>query len=302
MPLVSCYILTYNQSYDDIEIPIKSVCEQNYARIELIISDDGSKEFSKEIVEKIVKKYDKRFESVIININPQNLGTVKHVNCVHELMKGDIICGLGGGDSFYSENTVGEIVDYFLNSENLLVYSKRKILLPSGNSQIEPSKRVVKLITQKHNDLLNCICRRGNLISGMGMYYKRELFQLIGKYDERFRLLEDYPFFVKLCFENIRFGYMDELTVKYALGGVSTGKKINPVLAEDFKKVTNELIYPNRYRLSKWTQRVVCFKYKKNKCKGKIDYMGILIRYPDVVAYRLYVEISQRLKKRIRYN
>ena len=42
-------------------------------------------------------------------------------------------------------------------------------------------------------------------------------------------LLEDYPFYVNLAFNNEKIGYIDNPTIQYELGGISTASNRNPL-------------------------------------------------------------------------
>ena len=58
MTKFSVVITHYNQM-NYIEEAIKSVCNQNYKSVELIVADDCSKDFKKNIVKNMIKKYNK---------------------------------------------------------------------------------------------------------------------------------------------------------------------------------------------------------------------------------------------------
>ena len=74
---VSVIILTYNQM-DYLYDAIKSVLNQDYPNIELIVSDDASCNFQKGMLEKFIEenKTD-NIKNTIIIVNSSNVGTVK---------------------------------------------------------------------------------------------------------------------------------------------------------------------------------------------------------------------------------
>ena len=74
----------------------------------------------------------------------------------------------------------------------------------------------------------------GNFVSGASTYYKKEIFDKYGLFDEKYKLLEDYPFYVNLAFNNEKIGYIDYPTIQYELGGISTASNRNPLLDQDY--------------------------------------------------------------------
>ena len=78
-PLVSVVVLTYNSS-SFIEQTLNSVLKQNYERIELIVSDDGSKDITCRIVEEWIDIHSKSFERCALIKSYTNRGTCKNYN------------------------------------------------------------------------------------------------------------------------------------------------------------------------------------------------------------------------------
>ena len=69
-----------------------------------------------------------------------------------------------------------------------------------------PSLYQVSLLDQS-NHFFEYIMKYGNFVSGASTYYKKEIFDKYGLFDEKYKLLEDYPFYVNLAFNNEKIGY-----------------------------------------------------------------------------------------------
>ena len=95
-PLVSLTITTYNHSVC-IERAIQSALSQNYSPLEIIISDDCSKDDTFEVARKAVRNYSGPHQ-ILLRKNPINLGLIPHVNLVLELARGELVCGSSGDD------------------------------------------------------------------------------------------------------------------------------------------------------------------------------------------------------------
>ena len=78
-PLVSVCIITYNSSNFILDT-LESVKVQTYKDIELIISDDGSKDNTVEVCRKWLMLNKKRFVNIVLLVSEQNLGISANYN------------------------------------------------------------------------------------------------------------------------------------------------------------------------------------------------------------------------------
>lgn len=91
-PLISVIIPAYNiENY--IERCLKSVCEQTYTNLEIIVIDDGSKDRTREIIDKIAQE-----DSRIIPIHKENAGVSAARNTGLDKATGDYIGFVDGDD------------------------------------------------------------------------------------------------------------------------------------------------------------------------------------------------------------
>lgn len=94
---VSYCVFTYNQE-TYVEESVKSVINQTYSSLEIIISDDCSTDNTYSIIQRMVKDY-KGKHNIIVNQNKKNLGIGAHFsNVIHDIASGDLIILLGGDD------------------------------------------------------------------------------------------------------------------------------------------------------------------------------------------------------------
>jgi glycosyltransferase involved in cell wall biosynthesis len=89
LPLVSFVLIAYNQEQFIAEA-IQGAFAQTYSPLEIILSDDCSRDGTFRIMEEMANAYHGP-HTVILNRNPKNLGIGGHVNRVMELAQGEWI-------------------------------------------------------------------------------------------------------------------------------------------------------------------------------------------------------------------
>ena len=231
-PEVTIYILVYNNA-EELPATITSVMKQTYTDAEIILSDDGSQNYDAAILEQYAATLRKKYGRVRININEKNLGTVKHLNKVLKMADGRYLLSCSSGDVFADEDTVEKIVKAFKRKKTLLLTTRRVDVLP-GKKKVRPFAVLGILLTLAPGMLLNYMVRKKNVISGCCTFYRKELFERYGYFDERYHLVEDYPYYVMLLQKGVRFGWSGMVSVRHRLGGVSTGR-IHPSIYKDIE-------------------------------------------------------------------
>jgi glycosyltransferase involved in cell wall biosynthesis len=95
-PLLTFSIGAYNQERF-IRSAVEGAFVQTYSPLQIILSDDCSKDRTFEIMEQMASAYRGPHE-VVLNRNPKNLGLVGHVNRLVQLMRGELIVMAAGDD------------------------------------------------------------------------------------------------------------------------------------------------------------------------------------------------------------
>ncbi len=106
-PLVSVVIPAYNHE-NYIQETIKSIINQTYKNIELVIVDDGSKDSTWQKILDMKEDCEKRFSNVCFETK-ENEGTCKTLNHLLELAKGDYIYLIASDDVSYPEAIESEL-------------------------------------------------------------------------------------------------------------------------------------------------------------------------------------------------
>jgi glycosyltransferase involved in cell wall biosynthesis len=95
-PLISFFIWCYNQE-QFIREAVEGAFSQDYAPLEIVISDDCSKDRTFEIVQQLACAY-RGPHRVVLNRNPQNLGIGGNVSRTMGLCHGELLVMAGGDD------------------------------------------------------------------------------------------------------------------------------------------------------------------------------------------------------------
>ncbi|MBR2246821.1 MAG: glycosyltransferase [Bacilli bacterium] len=190
--LVSVVIPAYNhEKY--IEAAIKSVLNQTYKNIELIVEDDSSTDNTAKIIKKIK---DKRLKTVFPK---KNKGTVRTINHLLNMCKGDYIAILGSDDVWYPEK-IEKQLKYFKKGIGA-VFSMADIIDEKGNKYDEDkefSEDIFKYENMSQAKRLRLFYEKGNHLCHPSSIVTREVLEEIGLYNPLYRQLHDFDYWTRL--------------------------------------------------------------------------------------------------------
>ena len=116
-PLVSIGIPTFNRG-NSLERAIKSILNQKYKNIEILISDNNSEDNTQEIC----LSYQKKFKNISYNRNPKNYGAFFNWKNVLNSSKGEYFMWLCD-DDYIDENYVQTCINHFSINKELTIVS-----------------------------------------------------------------------------------------------------------------------------------------------------------------------------------
>ncbi|CAJ1853123.1 hypothetical protein IIDPJIOB_02418 [Aeromonas veronii] len=276
---VSIITLIYN-NWHFLDCAIQSVANQkineNYD-VEYILLDDGSNDLDIEYIKSLLQNV--CFESRLI-INSENIGTVASLNKAIEVSSGDIIVPLSADDCFYDDNVVNDIIVEFEKSNALIVTGLRIPVANGIEYESLPAKIEWSIFSQREQ-LLRYILLHGNIISGASTYYHRNIFSEIGFFDTAYRLIEDYPYYVKALTLGYDIKILKRNTIKYGVDGVSSSVVVNPTVQRDFLAFLNIILDRNDISLmdrrSIYFNRVLTCSQRKQKSLLYLD--QVVVRF-----------------------
>ena len=306
-PLVTVAILAYN-NLNFIQDCLDSVLEQDYENIQLIVSDDGTKSFDSETLEYYINCHkNENIKSVFVHTMPQNSGTSINFNYVLSLAEGKYIKYIAADDLFYDVHSLSDLV-MAAESENSNVVIARA---PNYDMYLErqqwiyPSDEHWAMMKDAARDpkMFFGIMSQFCLISAPATLMNRQLLQKYGGADEKYRLIEDWPLWMKLLRDNEMFTFLDKSVVIYRSGGVSNGEK-HAAYAEhqiEYANVIRDecLCYPDamankhQYQLAKSSEHTHRFEGERMLIKEKniLNKIVFFFRYLDIYSAKLTEKI-----------
>jgi len=281
-PLVSVIILSYN-NFSYIYEALRSLLEQDYSNIELIISDDGSKDFNKsEIEDFLLENKKNNIKNVNFLINEKNLGTVKSINNAIKKSRGEFVIFFAADDAFYDHKCLSKFIaafkklpqDEFIVSAQLGMYdiSLQKLI------KLFVSKQHIELLKKNSPKELFSEMANKCITAAASTCYRKKLFEKVGYFDERYKLIEDWSSALKFSRLGIKYHYVDFIAFKHRDGGVSHGnvngeKRLNKKYDLDLINIMKYEVLPYLNLLSEAQKKTFMTFYKSHEWRFKYNYV-----------------------------
>ncbi len=207
--LFSIIIATYNCGRK-IENTLNSILTQNRDLFELFVIDGDSNDDTVDIL--------KRFEGEFTLVSEKDEGVYDAYNKGIDLASGKYLYFIGAGDCL-KPGILEEIKSFLPPDAPTLVYGKCYF---------------VKNKTQDGKEFNSKLFVRDN-ICHQGIFYHRNIFQILGKYELRYKILADWFFNLK-CFINddINKIYIDLVIADFEQGGLSAEIKRDKLFVKEF--------------------------------------------------------------------
>jgi len=184
--LVSVILSVFNGEKTIID-SAKSILNQSYENIELLILDDGSSDNTREKLFEI-SRLDER---VKILFNEKNLGLTKSLNKLINNCKGEFIARQDADDESF-ENRISKQIEYLGSSKYDMCVSRAL--------RIDTNKKIPGISYYLPKKLI--IRYKNPFIHGSAIF-KAQALKSLGLYDENFYFAQDY----KLFSDALRYGY-----------------------------------------------------------------------------------------------
>jgi len=257
MTLVTVAISTYNSSEFIIET-LESIHAQSYSNIELIVSDDASTDNSLELVKEWVgiPKNRERFSKIQILEVSENTGPSANANRKLKVATGEWIKFLGSDDTMMPDCIEKNIQYIAENPETRVLFSRINIYkdtFEADNFLLTTPGEITRnsiLWPRRTSESQYKLLLVGDRIHfSPSLFIHRETLLSVGGFDERYKLMEDYPLWLNLTRKSYRLNFMDKITVNYrrhakAINNTGIRYIVNPnyFRQEKFRK---RYTYPN---------------------------------------------------------
>ena len=291
----SIIVMTYKK-FDNLEKNLNSIANQIFQDYEIILSDDGSDNFDKKVILQIASRLG-ICEKLIIKSHKKNMGSVRNYNLAITASKGDIIVPLSQDDEFVDANALLDLNSFFEDPSLKICFGKRI----TKRGEVSPNELQFHVLDEEPGKALLNLAYR-NFIYGATLYFRRELWADLNGFDERCRLLEDYPFAIKLLSNNIKIYPFNRIMIRYDENGVSNG---GHNLSAAYIALMNDHVTMYRNIIKNLTQRIsslsvrraiqyhwkISFYHGSNMFLRNCRKMALYVFYFDIVCWHmLYVK------------
>ena len=267
-----------------IETALKSVFNQDYKNIEVIIADDCSPDFDSKKIESIIKKYNTNNFTYKIIHNEHNLGTVKNLNNAIDYVTGDYILFFAGDDKLYDKHVVTNFINGFEKNPQISIITSQCFLC---DSELKDVKHI--LITKNEAYRINNLSARKQyyymckdyFYSSGATAYKMDKIIKYNKFSTKYKYVEDWALWLRMLRNGEKIIFENFVSLCHRDGGIShnSKKKLPTYVVEyykDMKRIYFNEIFKYFYKLNIIEQigllNIVIRKFLKLNNKNKIKY------------------------------
>lgn len=214
-PLVSIIMATFNEDPCIIDKSIKSILEQTYKNIEIIVLDDSTREDTKEAIDSFSN--DSRLK--ICRFNSRK-GFVSSLNEGLNMAKGEYIARMDGDDISYSDRIEKEVL-FLNNNKDVMVVGGQMDIINENDEII--SHREYPLGGFR---LWLFSCYR-NPLAHPTVMIRRAIVDKGYRYDDSLKMSEDLDFWLRLLNDGYCLKNISDTVLKYRVQDDFTNKRLS---------------------------------------------------------------------------
>lgn len=220
-PLISVVVITYNSSKTIIET-LASISRQTYPNIELIVSDDCSKD---DTVNKAQNWININGVKGLVITATKNEGIPANVNKGIKASNGKLVKIIAGDDVLY-DNAIEKYYQYYKKDDSV-IWQARVLCFGADEERVKniaDSMSDYNFFSWTNKEQYKALSIYNRIAAPALGLLDKDIFERFGYYDESIPLIEDYPFNLKMSENGICFRLIDEPLVKYRISeGSVTG-------------------------------------------------------------------------------
>lgn len=277
-PLVSIIVITYNSAKYVLET-LESAKVQTYCNIELIISDDCSKDDTVAICRDWIEKNKEGFVRTKLVESKKNTGIPANCNRGCKEAKGEYL-KLIAGDDILLPDCISDLLNN-IGDNYILVGISSSFYVGEANEKIMsdfyPNKMQFSFfVDSAQKQYRRLLTNSFNFTPGV--FLRKQIFDKVGYYDESYSYIEDLPFWLKCTSHNIKIAFLEKPVVLYRTQHDSAVFRSSTIYNETFYnclfRFRKEKIYPQIrwYYFCFWEDEFVeriCYWFIVHVCKNK---------------------------------
>lgn len=239
--LVSVAVITYNSSKTVIET-LDSILKQSYGskNIELIISDDASKDDTVKIVDKWIASHKDSFYKVTFIKNSINLGVSGNINTAWKAVSSEWVKSIAGDDILHT-NCIELNIEYIKQNIDCKILFSKMQTFGRSNSVI-PTSYDINFFNRGSYEQYNWL-RTFSFNIAPSSFIQTSLLKEVEYADESHRMIEDLPLWLKITKLGYKLHFLNSITVYYRVDesvSLSNVNYINKTLIKDLINIYSE--------------------------------------------------------------
>lgn len=222
---ISVVVVTYNVNYDKLFATLKSVIFQKNVDFEIVIADDGSKNFDRKKVENWFAE--KQFTQYQLVLNPENQGTLKNALSGWRVARGEYIKQLSPGDMLYNNTSLSDSINKIKKENYGIAFGiAASYVNRDGELNIVDNQNPHNLAPYYLNDPEDIAIHYVELkdyANGMAFIAKKELLLKYGAMLENKVIYAEDCVYILMVSDGVKIGFLDDYLIWYEYGeGIST--------------------------------------------------------------------------------
>ena len=244
-PLVSIFMPTYNHARF-LDNSIKSILDQKYKNIVIVIGDDCSTDNSKNIILKYKNLHPNKIK---FYENKKNIGVSKHFKDLYNKCEGDYIAHFSGDDIFYPDKIEKQVAFMELNKDCVLCGHDTDIIDKNGN-----------LMNYKFSDLnpitrgrgLKNIIENGTCFPGPSWLVRKNKDKKI-EFDEKIKYRNDWKLLIDIVGNDSRYDFIEGIFSAYRIHDKNLSSKFSfDKYFDIIKIIKHTLLISNKIIIIYW--------------------------------------------------
>lgn len=316
--LVTVVVVSYNSASYVVDT-LNSILKQTWKEIELIITDDCSKDNTVELCKIWVHKNQERFVHTEILQAKENKGVPANANRGLYASKGEWV-SLTAADDTLQPSCIEDNISWIAeHSEARVVFSQMDVYANTFKRQnhikttpLDPyNPNSIMAPDRSAQSQYNMLLMHDRIHYTPTLFIHRETLLSVGGFDERFRLLEDHPLWLNLTKNGHRLYFMNKPTVNYrqhtsALNNTGVSYIVNPnyFKEEHFRSLYTYPNLPADVRLNqRYTWYVLqLFRLKWMNRKKKVNQLLFNLLTIYLNPFKYFIWLKKQIRKDLKGN
>jgi len=234
--LISIIVITYNSAQFVLET-LESIKYQDYNNIELIITDDCSKDNTVELCKNWASENKERFTCLQILTVEKNTGIPSNCNRGLKAANGLWIKYIAGDDALKT-NCITTNYNYVIENKTIEILQTKSdvyndVLINEQFIGTLPAVKSHHFFDASFKEQYRMLFRR-NYVAAPSMFLNRKVVLNVGGFDEDFKSFEDITMWLNLTKVGHKIYFLNVATVNYRIHIDSVSKQSKPNMAASF--------------------------------------------------------------------